>query len=376
LKANYPVEFLAASMTLDTGNTDKLMQFRQEAQRMGISVVSPSVNASGVDFTVKDGTILYSLAALKNVGTGAIVSLVEARNEGGPFTSLADFARRVDAKAMNRRALESMIKSGAFDNIHSNRAQLFSAVDAMIGMSQRSQSATAAGQDDLFGGGGKTKAEELPMLPRDNWLPMERLGFEFEAVGFYLSGHPLDEYGKALRRLNVEKSADFLAKVRAKGMSAAKLAATVTQKQERRSKAGNRFAFVSFSDPTGQFETVCFSDTLMAARDLLEPGTSVIIRVEADVDGEDVKLRLQSVEALDMAVAGIVQGVQIFIRDQAPLQSISKRLQKGGKAPVLLTLLGENGHEVDVSLGQSFVMSPQIRAAIKATHGVVDVLEL
>ena len=376
LKANYPVEFLAASMTLDNGNTDKLMQFRQEAQRMGLSVVSPSVNASGVDFAVKDGTILYSLAALKNVGTGAVVSLVEARNEGGPFTSLADFARRVDAKTMNRRALESMIKAGAFDNIHNNRAQLFMAVDVMIGMSQRAQSATAAGQDDLFGGGGKTKAEELPLLPRENWLPMERLGFEFEAVGFYLSGHPLDEYGKALRRLNVEKSADFLAKVRAKGMSAAKLAATVTQKQERRSKAGNRFAFVSFSDPTGQFETVCFSDTLTAARDLLEPGTSVIIRVEADVDGEEVKLRLQSVEALDKAVAGIVQGVQIFIRDQAPLESISRRLQKGGKAPVLLTLLGENGHEVDVSLGQSYVMSPQIRAALKATHGVVDVLEL
>ncbi len=376
LKANYPVEFLAASMTLDMGNTDKLMLFRQEAQRLGVSVVSPSVNASGVDFTVKDGSILYSLAALKNVGQGAVATLVQAREENGPFKSLAEFARRVDSKALNRRAIESMVKAGAFDTLHANRAQLFAAIDLMIGMSQRAQSATAVGQNDLFGGGGAIKAEELPMLPRDNWLPMERLGFEFEAVGFYLSGHPLDEYGKALRRLNVEKSADFLAKVRAKGTSAAKLAATVTQKQERRSKAGNRFAFVAFSDPTGQFETVCFSDTLTAARDLLEPGTSVIVRVEADIDGEEIKLRLQSVEALDKAVAGIVQGVQIFIRDAAPLESISKRLQKGGKAPVLLTLLGDNGNEVDVSLGQSFVMSPQIRAAIKATHGVVEVMEL
>jgi DNA polymerase III subunit alpha len=376
LKANHPVEFLAASMTLDTGNTDKLMQFRQEAQRLALSVVSPSVNASGVDFVVRDGAIVYSLAALKNVGTGAIAALVEARLEGGPFSSLADFARRVDAKTMNRRALESMIKAGAFDTLHPNRAQLFQAVDVMIGMSQRAQSATAAGQDDLFGGGGKSKAEELPLLPRDNWLSMERLSNEFEAVGFYLSGHPLDEYGKAMKRLGVEKSADFLAKVRSKGVTAARLAATVTQKQERRSKAGNRFAFVAFSDPSGQFETVCFSDTLTAARDLLEPGTSVIIRVEADVDGEDVKLRLQSVEALDKAVAGIVQGVQIFIRDAAPLQSISKRLQKGGKAPVLLTLLQDHGHEVDVSLGQSYIMSPQIRAALKATQGVVDVLEL
>ena len=376
LKANFPVEFLAASMTLDTGNTDKLMQFRQEAQRLGISVVPPSVNASAVDFAVKDGAVVYSLAALKNVGTGAIAALVEARNQGGNFSSLADFARRVDAKTMNRRALESMIKAGAFDCLHPNRAQLFQAIDLLIGMSQRAQSASAAGQDDLFGGGGKSKAEELPLLPRDNWLPMERLNNEFEAVGFYLSGHPLDEYGKALKRLGVETGAEFISKVRARGATAARLAATVTQKQERRSKAGNRFAFVAFSDPSGQFEAVCFSDTLTAARDLLEPGTSVIIRVEADVDGEDVKLRLQSVEALDKAVAGVVQGVQIFIRDASPLESIAKRLQKGGRAPVLLTLLREGGREIDVALGQSFVMSPQIRAALKATHGVVDVHEL
>ena len=377
LKANHPVEFLAASMTLDMGNTDKLMQFRQEAQRLDIPMVPPSVNASGVEFGVKDGAIVYSLAALRNVGSAAVAHLVEKREEGGPFASLAEFARRVDAKALNRRALESLAKSGAFDCLHRNRAQMLDAIDMLIGLSNRSSTEQAAGQNDLFGGGkAAAAAPELVLPPRDNWLPMERLAHEFEAVGFYLSGHPLDDYGKALNRLGVESHASFIAKVKSSGTSAARLAATVTHRQERRSKAGNRFAFVGFSDPTGQFEAVCFSDTLNAARDLLEPGKSVIIRVEADVDGDDVKLRLQGVEALDKAAAGAVQGLQIFVRDAIPADSIAKRLQTGGKAPVIVTLITEHGREIDIALGSRFVVNPQIRGALKAAHGVVDVVDL
>ena len=378
LKANHPAEFLAASMTLDMGNTDKLMQFRQEAQRLRVPVVAPSVNESAVEFTVKDGKIIYALAALKNVGAGAIAHLVNKREEGGAFTSLAAFARRVDAKSLNRRALESMAKAGAFDCLHANRAQVLESIDILINLSNRAHSEQAAGQNDLFAGGGKTasSASEIVLPARDNWIPMERLAHEFEAVGFYLSGHPLDEYGKALKRLNVESYAEFAARVLNNGTAAAKLAATVTQRQERRSKAGNRFAFVSFSDPSGQFEAICFTDTLMAARDLLEPGKSVLIRVEADVDGEEVKLRLQAVESLDKAAKSIVQGVQIFIRDEKSLDSVAKRLEKGGKAPVLLTLITQSGREVDFSLGNNFVMTPQIRGALKAAHGVIDVQDL
>ena len=156
----------------------------------------------------------------------------------------------------------------------------------------------------------------------------------------------------------------------------ARLAATVTSRQERRSKAGNRFAFIGFSDPTGQFEAICFSDTLNAARELLEPGTSVIVSVEADIEADELKLRLQGVEALDKAAAAVVQGVQIFIRDATPIESIAKRLERKGKAPVLLTLITETGREVDVELGRNFTMTPQIKGALKAVNGVVDVLDL
>jgi len=376
LKANYPVEFLAASMSLDSGNTDKLMVFRGEAIRSGIRVVAPSVNESGVDFSVRDGAILYSLSALKNVGVGAIEQLVEARREGGPYTSLSDFAKRLDSRVLNKRALESLVKAGALDCINPHRAQVFHAIDSIIGLSNRSATETAAGQNDLFGGGVAKGAEELILPARDGWLAMERLAHEFEAVGFYLSGHPLDEYAKALNRLGVETYASFVEKVQTRGITAAKLAGTITQKQERRSKAGNRFAFIGLSDSSGQFEAICFSDTLMACRDMLEPGTSVIARIEADVDGEEIKLRLQGVELLDKAAAAAVQGIQIFIRDEKPVEAIAKRLQSGGRAPVRLTLMGEAGREIDIALGAKFVVTPQVRGALKAVPGVVEVLEL
>ena len=148
---------------------------------------------------------------------------------------------------------------------------------------------------------------------REAWLPMERLANEFEAVGFYLSGHPLDDYMPRLTRLGVDTWSSFHDKALTKGATVAKLAGTITHRQERRSKSGNKFAFVGFSDPTGQFETICFSDTLAVSRDLLEPGKAVIARVEADVDGEEVRLRLQGVEELDKAAAQILRAVHAAI---------------------------------------------------------------
>ncbi len=375
LKANHPVEFIAASMTLDMGNTDKLMLFRREAQRIGVKVIPPSVNASGVDFAVVNGAILYSLAALKNVGAGAIDHIVTAREEGGPFKSIGDFAKRIDARVVNKRALESLAKAGAFDCLIPNRAQVLDAVESILSMASRAASAAQAGQNDLFGGMA-SGGDDLVLPRRDAWLPMDRLAQEFEAVGFYLSGHPLDDYMKPLQKLSVDTYASFHEKALTKGARAAKLAGTITHRQERRSKSGNKFAFVGFSDPTGQFETICFSDTLAACRDLLEPGNAVIARVEADVEGEEVKLRLQGVEMLDKAAAQMVTGLEIFVRDAKSIDSIAQRLTNGGRAPVRLVMLMEQGREVHVSLGNKFTVTPQIKGAIKAISGVVDVQDL
>ena len=375
LKANHPVAFLAASMSLDMGNTDKLQVFRQEAQRIGVRIIPPSVNTSEVDFAVKDNAVLYSLSALKNVGAGAIEHLVEKRNAQGPFVSLGDFARRINAHVLNRRALESLVKAGAFDDLEPNRARVFDGVDAILAMANRTTAEAEVGQDDLFGQVSGRK-EDVPLPVREAWLPMERLSNEFEAVGFYLSGHPLDDYMVRLQRLGVDTWTSFHDKALTKGATAAKLAGTITHRQERRSKSGNKFAFVGFSDPTGQFETICFSDTLAASRDLLEPGKAVLIRVEADVDGEEVRLRLQGVEELERAAAQITAGLTIFVRDAKPIDSIAQRLANGGKAPVKLILQMDKGREVEVILGNKFTVTPQIKGAIKAISGVVDVQDL
>jgi DNA polymerase-3 subunit alpha len=372
LKANFPTEFLAASMTLDLGNTDKLQMFRREAQRMGVKIAAPSVNASGVEFDVDDGVILYSLAGLKNVGRGAIEHLAAVREEGGRFTSLGDFARRVDGRVINKRALESMAKAGAFDVINPNRHQVLSGVESILAMASRTSDEKAQGQNDLFGGAGAAE-EDVPLPYAEGWLPMQKLSAEFEAVGFYLSGHPLDDFVKPLSRIGVETWASFYNKAQTRGARAARLAGTVTAKQERRSKNGNKFAFVSFSDPTGQFEAIVFADTLSNVRELLEPGSAVILNVEADVEGEEVKLRLQGVELVDKAVANIQEGIKIFVRDASPIESIAKRLTNGGKAPVHIVVMEPSGREIEIALGNKFTVTPQVKGAIKAVIGVVDV---
>ena len=191
------------------------------------------------------------------------------------------------------------------------------------------------------------------MLPlREAWLPMERLAQEFEAVGFYLSGHPLDDYMKPLGKAWAWILGRIPTEGFEQGRKAGKLAGTITHRQERRSKSGNKFAFIGFSDPTGQFEAICFSDTLAAARDLLEPGKAVIARVECDVDGEEIKLRLQGVEMLDKAAAAIVTGLTIFVRDAKPLDSIAMRLSSGGKAPVRMILQTGVGPRGGTGAGQ------------------------
>jgi DNA polymerase-3 subunit alpha len=157
---------------------------------------------------VANGKILYALSALKNVGRAAIEHLEAARREGGPFRSLSDFARRVDARHLNKRALEGLVKAGAFDALEPHRAKLLAGVEMLLAASNRAAEATAAGQNDLFGGGGAAQ-DDLKLPEAEPWLPMEKLGHEFEAVGFYVSGHPLDDYMAALPRLGAETWAAF-----------------------------------------------------------------------------------------------------------------------------------------------------------------------
>ncbi len=383
LKANYPVEFLAASMTLDMGNTDKLAEFRAEAERLGIKVVPPSVSRSGVAFAVEGNTIHYALAALKGLGAQAVEAIVTARSER-PFADLADFAARINPRAVNKRVLESLAAAGAFDALEGNRARVFAAVDVMLAAAQRAHDAVTMGQSELFGG--PSTRTPLALAATEPWLPAERLQKEFDAIGFFLSGHPLDDYALALKRMRVQSWAEFARAVKA-GASAGRVAGTVVARTERRTRTGSKMGIIGLSDPSGHYETVIFSEGLAQFRDLLEAGSAVLLTLSAELQGEDVRARIQAVEPLDQAAAKLSKGLRVFLRDQAPLESVAKRLDGTQVGParsaqdkpdgeVSMVLMLDQGTEVEVKLPGRFKVSPQIAGAIKAIPGVVEVQAL
>jgi DNA polymerase III subunit alpha len=374
MKANYPVEFLAASMTLDMSNTDKLAEFRSEAQRLDIKLEAPSINRSGKAFDVAGNTIHYALAALKGVGGQAVEAIVEARGTR-PFVDLSDFADRVNPRAVNKRVLESLAAAGAFDALEANRARVFATVDAMLSTAQRAHESQSTGQSELFGG---LSRPALPLAPVEPWLPAERLQREFEAIGFFLSGHPLDDYAGALKRLRVQSWAEFARAVKA-GASSGKVAGTVVARIERRTRTGSKMGIIELSDPSGHFEAVLFSEGLAQYRDVLEPGSALLLTLSAEVQGDDVRARIQAAEPLDAAAAKMQTGLRVFLRDAAPIESVAKRLEGTRAAPaksdgeVSMILLLDKGTEVEVKLPGRFKVSPQIAGAIKAVPGVVAV---
>jgi DNA polymerase-3 subunit alpha len=395
LKANFREESLAASMTLDMGNTDKLAMFAAEAKKSGIPVLPPCVNASEVDFLVetiaetgagKRGAraIRYSLAALKNIGASAVETIVAGRASGGAYRSLADFAARLNPRALNKRGLETLASAGAFDGLEPNRALVRGNVEGMIALAHRQADNATQGTSDLFGGGGGG-APALDLKPAKPWTPMERLQAEFEAVGFFLSGHPLDGYETVLRKLGVRRYVEFEAATE-RGASSGRIAGIVISARERRSQKGNKFAFALFSDASGQFEAVIFSDTLNACRDLLEAGTPVVLNVEAERDGDTVKMRVQSMEALDKAAAEIERGLRIVfdtgvlaarrsLADEfkALLKPGQGGARKGGEVRLVLPV---GARELEIVLPGRYDVSPAQAGQLSTVPGVVEVLEI
>jgi DNA polymerase-3 subunit alpha len=369
LKANYPVEFMAASMTLDLGNTDKLSEFRAEAGRLGIAVEPPSINRSGAEFDVEGNTIHYALAALKGVGRQAVESIVAARGER-PFADLTDFSRRINPKAVNKRVLESLAASGAFDALEPNRARAHAAVDAVLSIAQRTHEAATVGQNDMFGGLSSPEIIAIPTI--EPWLSGEKLQREYDAVGFFLSGHPLDEYSAILKNMKVQSWAEFSRAVKS-GQTAGKLAATVVSRMERRTKTGNKMGIFGLSDPSGHYEAIMFAEGLQQYRDILEPGAPVLLFLTAEAQGDEIRARIQSADPLDQAAAKLQKGLQVYLRDQAPIEPIAKRLDNKGDGEVILMLELGDRTEVQIRLPGRFKVSPQIAGALKAVPGVLDV---
>ena len=294
LKANYPVEFMAAVMTHDMSNTDKLVVDKQELDRLQITLVPPCINQSEVLFSVKDNKIHYALCAVKNVGEGAMKQLLEERNKNGKFKNITDFAKRLGTGVINKRTLEFLIKSGALDSFKLNRRQLIESIEAIVAESNRTTSEAETGQNSLFGSGDDTQINtDIPIAKVAEYPMLERLTQEHQALGFYLSAHPLDDYSTVFKKMNIIKYADFVNQLIKGGTNKAKLAGTVAGIKEKKSLKGNRYAFVQLSDASGSYEVTVFSDTLNASKELLQTGTSVILTIEGELEAESEQVRLK-----------------------------------------------------------------------------------
>jgi len=375
LKANHPVEFMAAVMNCDLHQTDKLAVYKREVDKLGLQTVAPCVNASEAAFSVREGALVYGLGALKNVGVEAM-RLITAARDGCPFVTLFDLARRVDLKRIGKRPLEMLARAGAFDTLDANRARVFEALDALTAYSAAIHEARGSAQVSLFGEAGADLPEPR-LRSRDDWQPIERLDQEHAAIGFYLSGHPLDDYMVPLRRRDVRTLAE-ITELAAQGPLLAKIAGAISKREERKSARGSRFAFVSASDPTGLYEVTVFSDLLESARDMLDPGRSVVMTVEATLEGETLKLLARAVQPIDAVAAEAGPGGLRIHLDRAEaavaVAALFARLEgTRTRGPVTLTVADAAGAEVDLALPGAFPVSPQIKGAIKAIQGVVVV---
>ncbi len=382
LKANYPVEFMAASMSFDLANTDKLATFRQELDRLGISLLPPDINRSEAAFSVEfadgdsKGAVRYALAAVKGVGQAAMEALVVERKANGPFRDLGDFARRVDPRQVNKRLLEQLVKAGAIDVLEPNRARAFAAIEAVIAEANAETEARQSNQSSLFSGTGERPKFRVPNLP--DWPSNQRLQGELESIGFYLSAHPLDSYAVAMKRLGVVRAADLPQRLRHGGAARVKLAGSVISSRERMSKQGNRFAFVQCSDASGGFEVTVFSEVLVMARELLASGKPLLISADARLEDETIKLLAQSFQSLDAAAASAAAGLRVAINEESALSGLRDIVagERPGRGRIVLDLVLGPEERAEIQVPGAFLVSADLRARLGGLPGVVEVVEI
>ncbi|MEZ5648307.1 MAG: DNA polymerase III subunit alpha [Alphaproteobacteria bacterium] len=380
-KANYPVEFMAATMTYDLGNTDKLNTYRQELQRLEIELLPPDVNRSEATFSVETGAegklaIRYALTAVKNIGKLAMEGLAAERHQNGPFRDLADFARRMDPKHVNKRMLSSLGAAGAFDSLDKNRARVCGSVETILRHAFDISDERTSNQVSLFG---DAMPQETKLILADTplWTPMEALQREFEVIGFYLSAHPLDAYTKTLQRLHVVPYSHLLDRMRQTGGTRFTMAGVLISKQERRSARGSKYAFAQFTDASGLFEVTLFSEVLSNSRDLLENGKQLILTVDAELREEGLRLTVHSLADLEAASASADEALQIWLASPPPVDRIALALKESGKGRVQVSLMVDaDNNEVRLDLPGRWAVSAAVRGRLKTIAGVLDIREI
>lgn len=377
LKAHYPVEFMCAVMSLDITNVEKLLFYKEEGKTMGYKVLPPDINKSDADFAVEDGNIRYALAAIKSVGAANMKAIEDERKARGPFKDMSDFIHRIDAKQINRRQLEQLIKAGAFDSIDKNRGKLFANIDTIISHIGAATELKNSSQSSLFG------AEELQapvkLADKPDWPELERLQLEAEAIGFYLSAHPLDSYAQGMEKLGVKKCNEVFQGIRTGDNIRAKLAGCVNSFQKRISKNGNKYAFIEISDGSSNFEGLLFSEGLSRYEDIINSGQPLLVSVTIDKQEDEGRPRvmINHVDTLDKAIAEVANGLEICINDVsavAPLHQILNK-DRNGKNKIYIKP-DNNNWDIRIELSGGFSLFGDVLSQIRSLPGVSSVKEI
>jgi DNA polymerase-3 subunit alpha len=376
LKANYPVEFVAASMSLDISNSEKLASFQQDARRNGVEVAPPDINRSNADFDVENGKILYALGAVRNVGLAAMQSVVGERERGGRFRDLFDLAERIDPKAINRRQLENLARSGAFGSLEPDRARAFAACEILAQFAQRAAQDRASAQSNLFGA---EEAGARPVLPKAQpWSAQDRLDNERESVGFYLSGHPLDDFLARGGSGAITTFAEVVEEGETEQRSVV-MAGVIRRVQARPAQSGGQFAWIGLSDPTGEFEAMMMPEDFARERESLQIGKSMTFRARIRWRDGDLKIACSQFETVEAAEARTGDPLRIVLREGASMGALAETLKElavagaGDMRPLTLVLRLADGREVEMEAGGKFPGGATARAAIKAARGVEKV---
>ncbi len=367
LKAHFPVEFMAALLTSEMDDTDKIMKYIGECRDMGIVVMPPDVNESGLDFTVSGDIIRFGLKAVKNVGESAIESILEAKKGDGPFVSLFDFARRVDLRKVNKRVIESLIKCGAFDFSGIGRSRMMAAVDRAVETGQVRQDDLRRGQMSIFdrfeakgsADGLRTAFDDdYPDAPE--WSDVIKLANEKESLGFYITGHPLTQYLDVLKK---RANCDTQSIGEKQDKATVSIGGVVTNSREIITKKGNRMAFVTIEDTKGLLEVVVFADVFEASRQHLGADTAVLVEGTLDKGEETSKVIAKSISPLKKGAGNGGGGVyiELFDRDipEERIAGLRRLIQEHrGKSRVFLRVGNREEGYVTISLSEEMGVDP------------------
>ncbi len=340
LKAYYPKEFIAASMTMDISNQNKLSEFYEELKRLDIEIYRPDINACFADFRNDDKKFYYALGGIKAVGYEAVSNIIKERLSNGKFSSINNFIKRVNPKDINKLQLEGLVKAGAFDCINENRLALFNSIPSLITKSKNIFENKSANQIDLFNSNENDKDDFIPNI--DDWKFEERLSKEFEAVGFFISDHPLNQFKDSFKDYNI---INFQSLTNLNDNKDHNIAATLLKIQERKTSKGNSYGVLKLTDLSGVFELFIFSDILESNRNILKEGNSFILTLVKSVSDENnrfKRLNVKKIISLKDLLNNPIKNASFKLNSLKDLNELSKFLIDPGNTNISVEIVENN----------------------------------